>query len=118
SGRAKITAFHALPSPGMLVAVSLDRDAVLAGWRRDMAVNGGLLAAELVALLAATLTIMRLLKARQAGAMRLARRDRQLLLAESIAEMGAVTFDVARGTAQFSPNIAAIFGWPNPLEET
>ena len=117
-GRVLITAFHALPSPGMLVAVSLDRDAALAAWRRDLAVNGGLLAAELIALIAATLTIMRLLKARQAAALRLLRRERQLLLAESIAEMGAVTFDVAAGTARPSPNIAAIFGWAESVEET
>lgn len=117
-GRVKITAFHALPSPGMMVAVSLDRNSALAGWRRDLAVDGGVLAAELIALMAATLTIMRLLKARQAAALRLARRERQLLLAESIAEMGAVTFDIAAGTARPSPNIAAIFGWPEPSEET
>lgn len=116
-GRVMITAFHALPSPGMLVAVSLDRDAELADWRDDLVVDGGLLAAELIVLLAATLTIMRLLRARQSAALRLARRGRQLLLAESIAEMGAVTFDVAVGTARPSPNIAAIFGWPEPVEE-
>jgi PAS domain S-box-containing protein len=116
-GRTKITVFQSIGSPGMLVAVSLDRNAALAAWRRDLAVHGALLAAQLVALLLATLMILRLLKARQAAASRLARRERQLLLAESIAEMGAVTFNVSAGTALLSPNIATIFGWPRPVEE-
>ena len=49
--------------------------------------------------------------------MRLASRERQLLLAESIAHMGAVTFDIATATVRPSPQIAAIFGWPDPVEE-
>lgn len=117
NGRPLITAFHALPSPGMLLAVSLDRGAAFAGWRHDLKVNGGLLAAELIVLLLATATILQLLRARQAATLRLASRERQMQLAQSIANMGAVTFDLAAGSARLSPQIAAIFGWPEPIEE-
>jgi signal transduction histidine kinase/ActR/RegA family two-component response regulator len=87
-GRTKITAFHALPSPGMLVAVSLDRDAELTGWRSDLAVQGGLLAAELMVLMAATLMIMRLLKARQLA-------ERQLIQSQKMEGLGQLTGGVA-----------------------
>lgn len=117
NGRPLITAFHALPSPGLLLAVSLDRRAASAEWRNNLAVDGGLLAAEILALAIATATILRLLRARHAATLRLASRERQLLLAESIAHMGAVTFDVAAKLVRPSPQIAAIFGWPEPVEE-
>src|SRR6185295_13604543 len=80
-------------------------------------VDGGLLAAEILVLAIATATILQLLRARHAATMRLASRERQLLLAESIAHMGAVTFDVATAMVRPSPQIAAIFGWPEPVEE-
>ena len=115
--RPLITAFHALPSPGLLLAVSLDRKAASAEWRNKLAVDGGLLAAELLVLAIATATILQLLRARHAATLRLASRERQLLLAESIAHMGAVTFDIATATVRPSPQIAAIFGWPEPVEE-
>src|SRR5882757_2585912 len=117
NGRPLITAFHALPSPGLLLAVSLDRKAASAEWRNNLAVDGGLLAAELLVLAIATATILQLLRARHAATLRLASRERQLLLAESIAHMGAVTFDVATNTVRPSPQIATIFGWPEPVEE-
>jgi PAS domain S-box-containing protein len=117
NGRPLITAFHALPSPGLLLAVSLDRRAASAEWRNNLAVDGGLLAAEILVLAIATATILQLLRARHAATLRLASRERQLLLAESIAHMGAVTFDVATATVRPSPQIAAIFGWPEPVEE-
>ena len=117
NGRSLITAFHALPSPGLLLAVSLDRGAAAAEWRNNLAVDGGLLAAEILVLAIVTATILQLLRARHAATLRLASRERQLLLAESIAHMGAVTFDVATATVRTSPQIAAIFGWPEPVEE-
>jgi PAS domain S-box-containing protein len=117
NGRPLITAFHALPSPGLLLAVSLDRRAASAEWRNNLAVDGGLLAAEILVLAIATATILQLLRTRHAATLRLASRERQLLLAESIAHMGAVTFDVANATVRPSPQIAAIFGWPEPVEE-
>ena len=117
NGRPLITAFHALPSPGLLLAVSLDRWAAAAEWRNNLAVDGGLLAAEILVLAIVTATILQLLRARHAATLRLASRERQLLLAESIAHMGAVTFDVATATVRLSPQIAAIFGWPEPVEE-
>jgi PAS domain S-box-containing protein len=117
NGRPLITAFHALPSPGLLLAVSLDRRAASAEWRNNLSVDGGLLAAEILVLAIATATILQLLRARHAATLRLASRERQLLLAESIAHMGAVTFDVATATVRPSPQIAAIFGWPEPVEE-
>ena len=117
NGRPLITAFHALPSPGLLLAVSLDRRAAFAEWRNNLAVDGGLFAAEILVLAIATATILQLLRARHAATLRLASRERQLLLAESIAHMGAVTFDVAAGLVRPSPQIAAIFGWPEPVEE-
>jgi PAS domain S-box-containing protein len=116
-GRVMITAFKALPSPGMVVVAALDRRAELAAWRENLVVEGGLLAAELLVLAIGTLTIIRLLEAQQAAAWGLERRKRQLILAESIAEMGAVTFEPARETVRTSPNIAALFGWREPLEE-
>src|SRR5215213_4420094 len=117
NGRPLITAFHALPSPGLLLAVSLDRRAASAEWRNKLAVDGGLLAAEILVLAIATTIILQLLRARHAATLRLASRERQLLLAESIAHMGAVTFDVATAMVRPSPQIAAIFGWPEPVEE-
>ena len=117
NGRPLITAFHALPSPGLLLAVSLDRGAASAEWRNKLAVDGGLLAAEILVLASATTIILQLLRARHAATVRLASRERQLLLAESIAHMGAVTFDIATATVRPSPQIAAIFGWPDPVEE-
>jgi PAS domain S-box-containing protein len=117
NGRPLITAFHTLPSPGLLLAVSLDRRAASAEWRNNLAVDGGLLAAEILVLAIATATILQLLRARHAATVRLASRERQLLLAESIAHMGAVTFDVATSMVRPSPQIAAIFGWPEPVEE-
>jgi PAS domain S-box-containing protein len=116
-GRVMITAFKALPSPGMVVVAALDRRAELAAWRENLLVEGGLLAAELLVLAIGTLTIIRLLEAQQAAAWRLERRKRQLILAESIAEMGAVTFELAREKVRTSPNIAALFGWREPIEE-
>jgi PAS domain S-box-containing protein len=117
NGRPLITAFHALPSPGILLAVSLDRGAAFAEWRNNLAVDGSLLAAEILVLAIATATILRLLRAHHAATLRLASRERQLLLAQSIAHMGAVTFDVAANTVRPSPQIASIFGWPAPVEE-
>lgn len=116
-GRPLITAFHLLPSPGILLAVSLDRRAAFAEWRNNLAVDGALLGAEFLVLAIATATILQLLRARHAATLRLASRERQLLLAQSIAHMGAVTFDVATGTVRPSPQIATIFGWPEPVEE-
>jgi signal transduction histidine kinase len=113
-GRALITAFRTLPSPGMLLAVSLDRDEALAGWYGDLEVGGGLLAAELLALLILTVTIQRLVRARRGAMLDLASRDRQMQLAQSIAHMGAATFDTRGGPVQLSPQIAAILGWPEP----
>jgi signal transduction histidine kinase/CheY-like chemotaxis protein len=115
-GRALVTAFQSLPSPGMLLAVSLDRDTALAGWYRDLEVGGGLLAAELLALLILTVIIQRLVRARRGAMLDLASRDRQMQLAQSIAHMGAATFDTRAGTVQLSPQIAAILGWPQPRE--
>jgi len=115
--RALITAFHTLPSPGVLLAVSLDRKAAFAEWRSNLAVNGALLGAEFLVLAIATATILQLLRARHAATLRLASRERQLLLAQSIAHMGAVTFDMPAATVRPSPQIANIFGWPEPVEE-
>ena len=119
-GRRLTTAFDVLPSPGVLLAVSLDRDEALGEWYQDLKIGGGLLAAELLVLLVATITILRLLHARQAATLRLASRDRQMQLAQSIANMGAVTFHMGHGnggTVEPSPQIAAIFGWPEPVEQ-
>jgi PAS domain S-box-containing protein len=116
-GSVKIAAFHALPSPGMLIVASLDRRGELAGWREDLVVDGSLLAAELLVLAIGTAAILSLLEAQQAAAWRLERRKRQLILAESIAGMGAVTFEPARDKVRASPNIAALFGWPEPIED-
>ena len=116
-GRPLITAFHTLPSPGILIAVSLDRTAAFAEWRNNLAIDGALLGAEFLVLAIATATILQLLRARHAATLRLASRERQLLLAQSIAHMGAVTFDVATGTIRPSPQIATIFGWPEPVEQ-
>jgi PAS domain S-box-containing protein len=119
-GRAQITALRTLNQPPLLLAVSLDEEEALAPWRRLALQSIWLTAAAAFVILLAGIVLARQLAARSRAERALARRERELQRAQSIAGVGSIHIDQPSLQASLSPTAQGILGrsaeLPIPLD--
>lgn len=112
-----LSAYRSLSAPPLIIGVSLSEDEQLAGWHRDLTLRAGLTALMALVIGLASFQILRQLDARLEAERALVRRDRELLEAQRIANLGSLRFRLPDLTARVSPQINDIFGWPSEREE-
>ena len=102
----------------LTLSLSVDRDAVLAPWRREALIVGS--AAALIAALALALgaLVERYIRRREESVVRLSENQAELSEAQRIAQLGRFSVDGATGTIQWSAQAAQLLGAPHVLSST
>ena len=108
----------AIPGYPLILSLRVDRDAVLAPWRREAQIVGS--AAALIAALALSLGALaeRYVRRREESIARRKANQAELSEAQRIAQLGRFSIDAATGTIQWSAQAARLLGAPHVLSST
>ena len=102
----------------LLLSLTVDRDTVLAPWKRETLIVGS--AAVMIAALALALgaLVERYVRRREESVARLRENQAELSEAQRIAQLGRFSVDGATGTIQWSAQAAQLLGAPQVLSST